>query len=280
MGEHDDELKKLRKEMGETVIDFTTDSENNNKILLLQPTQGVGKTITTALNLFSRDDIATIFLSYNHDHLTEVENNAFLDKFNLLHLKGPDKPKDEPLCKNLKERRVLSKYSIDLHQVLCNEKGCEYFHNCGYLNQFRELKDKTESWVGMHSHLNTPIINSYVKNVQKTGKKVCLVIDENPFLNLNMAHPLNSTDLMDINRVIVNRLKGNKPNQVNSLEISLKSFISIIDKTKKQYESAKPDGRENIGIDGISFVEEFISGIESDSLEQVITDIIGQEMDD
>jgi len=108
-----DEVRdNLRKDMANELVSFILDPSNKKKILLLQPPQGVGKTITTALELFPRDDIVTVFLSYNHAHLTEVEKNENLMGFELLHLKGPNKPDDLPLCANLNEHRLFSKYGI------------------------------------------------------------------------------------------------------------------------------------------------------------------------
>ena len=198
-----DEITKVRNEISKAVVSFVKDPDNENKILLLTLSQGLGKSVTTAKALLDTD-ISFIFLMPSHENVVNLfRKNSVLSPYNVFHLKGrgakvsPDS--GELMCQNPLLDKV-SRRNISVMDFLCKQR-CGHYQNCRYLEQFKTLmkKDKEEekkpqSWASVYQFISTKFLHDYPCD--------CVVLDENPLGGLHREVEFNVNDLDDLAKIL------------------------------------------------------------------------------
>jgi hypothetical protein len=238
-------IKQIRENIANNTIEFVKNPNNNNKILLVKPHQGTGKTITVLKTLLSAEDILFVYLSYEHEHLKGTLENEVLKDFDLFHLKGRSQEYGGDLLCTNPLYGVLKSYHINIKSFLCNPKRCEDFEDCEYLEQFRELKEDLQSWAGVHSHLNIKFTDEYLGRGKKKFPYRCLVIDENPVSSLIPKVEITESDLIKNLEVIketfdnINEEDDSNWGQIESkiaypiLLAIIRAFRLVLDETTK-----------------------------------------------
>ena len=184
----------IRKEIGDKVLEFIKDPCNKNKILLIPPPQGVGKSVST-LKALLETNIKFIWLSQSHLGIENLLNDQNLKDYDMFHLKGRKAKvsldSNEIMCQNdLLDKIVEHNFSIN--DFLCNR--CEFNKNCLYRDQFNILEKTKESWIGVYQFLWTEFLKNYQCDV--------VIIDEYPLGGLQNEITFNTNDLDDLYKVI------------------------------------------------------------------------------
>jgi len=265
MGLNPEQLDFIRTELAENVLDFIKNPTNNNRILLVSIPQGLGKTITLCKTLLFDENILTVLLTYEHKQMEDILGNPILAGYYLFHLKGRDQLDENgnPLCTHTLYNE-LQNYNIDIKEFLCNPIRCKDFEQCKYLKQFNLLDSNIQCWGGVHPHLNTEYPHRYMMKGKHNYPYRCIVIDENPTPSLFSEVKFDNDDLDKLAEVLcdVSKHLTGKSNYCERkawryyepIMAIISALMDIIEKT------------EVTGIDGIQFVEEFISSLKNSNV--------------
>jgi len=192
-------LETIRLQIRKKVIDFVSNPDNINKILLLTSPQGTGKSITTAKTLLE-NNISYIHLGPGHSFINNlITNPALRDvSYLLTHIKGRTArqnptDRDSPrMCVNRYIDMVLQ-WEIEATPFLCNARTgrCPFKGSCEYLKQWNYI---IHSWASDIHYMHTGMTTEPPKSYD------VLVLDENPLDGLHSKKWFNVDHLTDLER--------------------------------------------------------------------------------
>ena len=268
-----DEQAKIWNSIAKNEREFLKNPENINKIFLLNPTQGSGKTITTLKTLLE-DDIKFTMLFGSHKSVRNKLKDGLLKDYNLFHLKGRQQKDDsgKPLCVHPMIDEV-SKSGVNVKAFLC-QRPCEHLDECVYLQQFETIKDVP--WASVYQFL--PLLlrpNEYVGE--------CIIIDENPIDNLLHETEIEASALETLDKMLIEIINTSCKADISIEDYAdvtrgfevIRNIIDILLKLLSSFPKKWGD-KDKISMHGIEFIRYFVSGIKDVNTFQ--NDIYGECM--
>ena len=248
-----DEQAKIWNSIAKNVREFLKNPENSKKILLLNSTQGSGKTITTLKTLLE-DDIKFAMLLGSHRSVRNKLKDKCLKDYNLFHLKGRQQKDDsgKPLCIHPLLNEVI-KSGVAVRTFLCQR--CEQKDDCAYQQQFETIKD--EPWISVYNFLS----------IESVGD--CIIIDENPIRNLQVEISIEASALETLDKMLVDIINTSCKADISIEEyadvtrglVVIKKIIDILLGMLKEFPSRWRE-KKKISMQGIEFIQYFVSEIE------------------
>jgi hypothetical protein len=244
------QLDTIRNDIYKQVINAV----NNKKNILLKHPPGVGKTATTLLAALQLKDKTFIYSSPNHQHLVSLENKEFLRKIGyheILHMKGLfyEDENEGQLCSNPKVK-VLLDCNFSKAEI-CDSEECDYYYDCPYLDQFRNLGK--QSWRGVHSHISTSFLTVF--------KRDCVIIDENSVSALVSTLEITENDLIENKRFVEELYESLSEHDKMKLSKVVNLIFKIIDvliDIQRESEKRTKESKHFEGIVNMDFVRLFV----------------------
>lgn len=216
----------IRNQIETKVLSYIKNDDGT--ILLIITTQGTGKSTTTVKTL-CLNNIRFGYLGYNsHNFIKNLINNKELKQYNIKHIYGMSY-----FCIHNDLIKFLVKRNMGIGDDFC--KKCSNNSECGYLQQFTDLKDSGASFATVNSFMTHKLIQD--------GNYDVLLVDENP-LSAFIKNPVafNLRNIKTFKRVIELMYLDEKGSTL--LDNALFYFTLVCDSLIVLLNSLPPDGRE------------------------------------
>jgi len=240
--------KELARKEIATTIEIHINNGNGNT-LLINPTFGVGKTVTTVNTLIKNKKWFCILQPY-HEQVDNLLEDKNLLPNDIVHLEGRNR-----ICINDK-LKLYSKHKINIQKSLCDKTTglCPHKVDCPYLKQFNIIQKDRLNIATVNHYLNT-------KFLQELGLDV-IVIDEYPFNSFTTTTTISFDNLHFLDNVVLSDLLDTKyvivQNYIIAVQCIINALKHVLEYTKmRSDENKKLKGKYEVKVELEELVDEF-----------------------